>query len=245
MPRNRFGLSRNIPSPVKREVRQRCGFGCVVCGAGIYDYEHFAPEFQHARFHDPNGITLLCPQCHQRKTRRRLSIDTVESANADPVCLRSGFVSEPFDFAVGHPIEVFLGANVFRGCGSLITLGETPVLSIGPPSEVGAPFTLSTFFSDVAGRVTCVIDQNVWRAATENWDIEWSGPRLIVRRGRRDIVLDLTVEPPGRIRIERFYLQFQGRHLRSNAEMLEFSGDGVSWGQMVCMQFNGVGFHLP
>lgn len=32
--------SRNIPLPIQREVRQRCGFGCVICGMPLYEYEH-------------------------------------------------------------------------------------------------------------------------------------------------------------------------------------------------------------
>ena len=57
---NKHGLSRYIPEAIKREVRQRCGFGCVICGFGFYDYEHFDPDFADAKFHDPNGMTLLC-----------------------------------------------------------------------------------------------------------------------------------------------------------------------------------------
>ena len=32
--------SRNMPLPIQREVRQRCGFGCVVCGLPLYEYDH-------------------------------------------------------------------------------------------------------------------------------------------------------------------------------------------------------------
>ena len=56
---NDHGLSRTIPEGVKREVRQRCGFGCVICGLGFYDYEHFAPDFVDATEHNPAGMTLL------------------------------------------------------------------------------------------------------------------------------------------------------------------------------------------
>jgi hypothetical protein len=30
---NKYGLKRTIPEKIKREVRQRCGFGCVRCGS--------------------------------------------------------------------------------------------------------------------------------------------------------------------------------------------------------------------
>ena len=60
---NRFGLGRDIPGTTKRIVRQRCGFGCVVCGAAFYQYEHVDPAFADARVHDPEKICLLCGGC--------------------------------------------------------------------------------------------------------------------------------------------------------------------------------------
>ena len=29
-----------VPELMKREVRQRCGFGCVICGMPLYTYEY-------------------------------------------------------------------------------------------------------------------------------------------------------------------------------------------------------------
>ncbi|MEH2485180.1 Abi-alpha family protein [Bradyrhizobium sp. AZCC 2230] len=81
---NRHGLSRNIPADVKRTVRQRDGFGCVVCGKAIYDYEHFDPEFADATQHDPAGIVLLCISCHGKKTRGFLSKQTIAAARQSP-----------------------------------------------------------------------------------------------------------------------------------------------------------------
>lgn len=52
---NQFGLSRDIPEAVKRQVRQRDGFGCIICGSAIIEYEHFEPEFHAAKFHSVDG----------------------------------------------------------------------------------------------------------------------------------------------------------------------------------------------
>ena len=65
---NRYGLARSQLTPaIKREVRQRCGFGCIKCGNALIQYEHFDPPFEHAKEHNPNGITLLCAGCHDKK----------------------------------------------------------------------------------------------------------------------------------------------------------------------------------
>ena len=47
--KNQHGLSRSIPEDVKQHVRQECGFGCVICGNIIIDYEHIDPGFAEAR----------------------------------------------------------------------------------------------------------------------------------------------------------------------------------------------------
>ena len=56
-----------IPSGIQREVRQRCGFGCVICGMPLYEYEHMK-EWAIVREHVADDITLLCDQHHREKT---------------------------------------------------------------------------------------------------------------------------------------------------------------------------------
>ncbi|WNG79930.1 hypothetical protein C6A86_016810 [Mycobacterium sp. ITM-2016-00316] len=56
-----------IPDPMKREVRQRCGFGCVICGHPIYEYEHM-DDYAVVKRHGVANITLLCDGHHRLKT---------------------------------------------------------------------------------------------------------------------------------------------------------------------------------
>ena len=86
MTKNQFGLPRPIPEEVKRQVRERCGFGCVSCGRGIFQYDHFDPEYSEAHDHLPEGITLLCGSCHDEKKHGLLTNDKVAEMNADPFC---------------------------------------------------------------------------------------------------------------------------------------------------------------
>ena len=106
---NKYGLSRAIPAQIKREVRQRCGFGCVVCGAGIIQYEHVEPEFHEAESHDADKIALLCPQCHAKVTTRIWSKDKIKQAMRNPICKKKGFTKEAFDLGEG-PLGNILGS---------------------------------------------------------------------------------------------------------------------------------------
>lgn len=73
MSKNKHGLSRTIPDKIKEQVRKNSGFGCVICGVGIIEYEHVNPEFKDCTEHNSENITLLCPTCHSKKTRGFLS----------------------------------------------------------------------------------------------------------------------------------------------------------------------------
>lgn len=244
--RNRFGLGRTIPSDVKREVRRRCGFGCVRCGLGFYDYEHFAPDFKDATKHDPAGITLLCMQCNQKRARGQLSAETVAQANTSPYCLQKGFTREEWGFG-HHPIEVIFGGASFVDVASVIVINEYPLISILPPEDGSNFYRISALFSDRYGQPTLRIHENEWFAGAENWDVECVGPRITIRNGPNDISLVLRSDPPHRIVIEKLNMEFDGYTLKGDEEVLKFSADrGKSWnsiggGSMVGCR---VGFHL-
>lgn len=226
--RNKYGLGRTIPSEVKRIVRQRCGFGCVLCGLALYDYEHFDPDFKDALEHDPSGITLLCMQCNQKRNRRMLSVETVRKANLNPKCLAEGFANEAFDFGT-DPMEIVFAGVSFTNCPTLIEINKFPILSIQSPEEFDQPYRLSGRFADATGEITLAIKDNVWAAGADNWDVECIGPRIVIRNGPRDISLVLKSEPPRRLIVEQLNMHFDGIWLRGRSEKLEISFDNKSW----------------
>jgi HNH endonuclease len=95
---------------IKRAVRQRCGFGCVICGNPIYEYEHMVPYAQ-VREHTLDNITLLCDGHHRIKTGGLLPLEVVERANADPFNLR-GSQSSPFYLHFGSSQASMLVGSV-------------------------------------------------------------------------------------------------------------------------------------
>ena len=226
---NKFGLGRTIPSAVRREVRQRCGFGCVICGLSLYDYEHFDPDFKDAKKHDPKGITLLCMQCNQKRNRKVLSVKSVSKANEEPKSLQQGFSNEAFDFG-SDPIEVVFAGVTFKNCDHLIRVAGIPILSINSPEEEHEPFRLSGRFCDDAGAATLKIEDNVWSVGADNWDVECEGPRITIRKGPGDIVLVLRSEPPEKLVVERLNMEFEGMFFRGSKDLLEISNDGINWG---------------
>lgn len=236
---NRHGLSRTVPADVKREVRQRCGFGCVICGFGFYDYEHFDPDFLDATEHNPKGMTLLCSQCNQKRARGgRLSAHSVALANANPKCLERGFASEMFDFH-SDPIEIVFAGVTFYDCKHLIVVNERPILSVAPSLGGNAPVLLSGVFCDSMGRETLTITENEWSVESGNWDVECEGPRITIRSAPRQIALVLRLNSPKGIVIERIDMLFEGVRFIGNEKMLKFSLDGIHWREWVGCSLGG------
>lgn len=226
--KNRHGLSRRVPADVKRVIRQRCGFGCVICGFGFYEYEHFAPDFTDATEHNPKGMTLLCSQCNQKRARGRLSAASVALANDNPKCLEQGFANELFDFH-REPLEIVFGGMVFYNCNHLIVINDHPILTVQSSAEPNSPMLLSGVFCDVLGREMLRIDENEWSVKSDNWDVDCEGPRITIRSAPRQIALVLKMNPPRGLTVERLDMTFEGVRLIGDEQNLQFSMDGRVW----------------
>lgn len=219
MTTNKHGLSRYIELPKKREVRQRVRFGCIFDGNILVDYDHFDPEFSDCTEHRPDGITLLCLECHGKKTRKRLTNDMVARQNETPYCHTAPSAWTNLDWD-DTPIEVRLGRTEFHGVGSRFTVYGVDILKVDPPEMLGAPFRLSARFFDRDGKETVRITDNHVEAMTDSWDVIEEANRITVRTGLGDISLQILHEPPNRFLIERLNMRY-GDHI------IELGNDGL------------------
>lgn len=215
---NRHGLSRDIPEPIKRQVRQNCGFGCVVCGASIIEYEHVDPEFADATEHDAVKITLLCPQCHTKVTTGMWSKEKIKEAQSNPKCKQTGFSNEIFDLK-SHPTLLF-GGIICTKCYIPIMVKGTPLFHFAAGEEPGAPFRLSETFCDSDGALSLEIKDNEWFALSSNWDVEISGRTITVRDAPRHISLKLTAHPPDSLIVEKLDMLLSGYHFIADEGVL-------------------------
>ena len=199
--KNKFGLTRYIETEVTYEIRKRSGFGCVICGIGIIEYEHVDPDFAEAKTHDPDCMTILCPTCHAKKTRKFLSTDTIKRAMTNPKCLQQGFSKEVLDIGNGSPTFIFAGSE-FSNCRIPLIISGVNVIEFSPPETQGGPFRLSGNFFDSCGQKTLQIIDNEWQASTQNWDVEVTGGRIIVSESKNKIHLALKAIDANKIEVE-------------------------------------------
>lgn len=209
--------SRNIPLPIQREVRQRCGFGCVVCGLPLYEYEHME-EWAKVKRHIADEITLLCDQHHREKTGGLLPKEVVAKANETPFNLRKG-VSKPYDLHfAGESAEIVVGGNSFtcqdQGYGTIMMPITVDGIALVGLIIADGHLLLNLAIFDEFNAPVLHIKNNQLFYSTDPWDIQLVGTNLIVRERHRKILIDIMFEPPNRVIINR------GRFLRNGVEVL-------------------------
>ena len=246
---NRYGLERDIPESVKLAVRQNSGFGCVICGMGIYDYEHVEPEFKDAQDHVAASITLLCPNHHAMKTRGTLPKTEVKKHMKSPAAFKSGFTFGPL-FYEGGPIKVKIGDSVFSDTPYPITVGGIPMLSVRHPIDEGGPVNISAIMADYSGQPMMGINNNEWRASNERWDVKSEGSRITIRNGPKNIGLRFKNDPSDGIVFESARIAFAGlRIIVSPNGALECTLNGQVIATFAGVTTEGcrvgIGFSLP
>lgn len=227
--RNPHGLSRDIPADVKRAVRHACGYGCVICGCAIVEYEHVDPPFNEAREHDPRSITLLCPQCHAKVTRGFVSKQTVQEAMLNPRCRNQGYANEFFDIGRTHPTLVFAGMTIAETAIPIQVRGIA-LFQVQEAEEDGGPFRLDGTFYNSRGELSLQIIQNEWREMSSSWDVEAVGGVITIRDNPRHISLMLRAQPPDALIVEQLDMYLANYRFLGNADQLtvEFPGGGRS-----------------
>src|SRR5690606_23481389 len=119
-------ISRNIPLDVKRKVRQRCGFGCVICGFPLYEYDHMK-QWSEVKEHIADDITLLCDTHHKMVTNKMISREQISQYNFDPFTLRQGRSSTLPLYYEGKNCSISMGTSIFRALAQLCLIHSRPL----------------------------------------------------------------------------------------------------------------------
>ncbi|RSS77795.1 HNH endonuclease [Streptomyces sp. WAC06128] len=211
-----------VPEPIKRQIRQRCGFGCVICGLPLYEYEHMS-EWSNVKRHDPDEMTLLCPTHHAEKTRGLLPVAEVRAANRQPFNFRSG-QSESFPLRYsGDSCLVKAGGGTWRqdftqdAVVPLVVIRGCPVVEIKKQDE---RLLLSMRIYSKQGKLLLKIIENELVFSVASWDVELTGRRLTIRGGARDILAQIEFHTPDVIVITRGVFAFGGFQVQVEPEFI-------------------------
>lgn len=196
---------------MKRAIRQRCGFGCVICGYPLYEYDHVT-GWANVLVHNETEITLLCPTHHSEATRGLLPREIIERANNDPHNLKAGFSKNYFLNYAGGNLVTDIGGNFFHTQIALMIDGQ-PI--VGYQSD-GENLLLYVKLFDEGNNLLLSIEANELVYSVDPWDIELVGTQLTLRAGRGRFILRLNFQVPNKLRIDRGILQYNGRSIQIN-----------------------------
>lgn len=203
---------RTIPAHIKREVRQRCYFGCVICGKPLYEYEHMK-EWAIVKRHLADEITLLCDQHHREKTNGLLPKEKVYEANKNPFN-KIHKISNPYHLHFsGKNAEFEIGSNIFiaqdYGNGMLLMpliISDIPLLFF--KLKDGKIF-LNLFLNNKNNETILKIIDNELIYVPVSWDIEFKGRKLKINEKQRDILIEIEFLPPNKIKISKGKIYFK------------------------------------
>ncbi len=216
---NKHGLSRDIPSPTKRAVRRECGFGCVICGCCIYQYEHIEPEWRDAKAHAVSAIALLCGRCHDLVTRGFVQKQEIAEARLHPYCMEHGYgavsLSGPRS---DQRFCVSLGGCTFVNPRCILRVFSTDLLSIREPEVDSGPVRISAAFFNTRGQSILEIVENEYRVRSTNWDVEAVGGLFVVNDPTTE-VLRLEIKEPQHIRVTRMQMTYNGATIMCDANV--------------------------
>ncbi|MCV7674868.1 MULTISPECIES: HNH endonuclease [Micrococcus] len=182
-----------IPNDVKRAVRQRCGFGCILCGMPLFDYEHIV-EYSQVRTHEADNIVLLCPNHHALKTRKQMSTAELRGASEAPFNRGKG-VTTPRDFSSFQPpAKLIIGTNVAvigAAGGSALQVDGQDLLRF---DFVEGRLVLGVDIEDSRGQLLLKVESGELIHSTTEWDYEYVANRLRIRAAPGEIVLDIVFD---------------------------------------------------
>lgn len=220
MTQNKYGLDRYIDADTKRAIRQRCGFGCVICGCGIVQYHHFAPPFADAVRHDPAGITLLCVKCHDLTHRGIITDQFVANKNALPQCVQAGHTGD-FLFLCNGQVPVRFGSSRVRA-STILMHDDQVVFGFSAPEQPGSPVQLNAILTDDRGNELLRIINNEWQVGIGRYDISVTADTLKVNTSPSDTILEMSLAAGREIWIRKLNMHYRGFSVLANEDSFTF-----------------------
>lgn len=212
---NKHGLKRHIPAEIKRQIRRNSKFGCILCRKGFYQYEHIDPTYEDAKEHNADDMCCLCGACHDSVSRGQISKGAVKAAylkiRKSPPDVTSPPVG-PLDFHDGTA-ELKIGNLLYSHVVHTVLRYHGQDVITVKPGEGEEPGKISAIFTNDCGEKMLELRENEWVGSLDNWDIEVVGKRISVRSSSGKIALQLRLNPPGRIIIERLDMRIGDGHV--------------------------------
>lgn len=203
---NKFGLKRYIPADIRAQIRRESHFGCVICGCLLVDYEHIEPEFNNAKEHNPEHMTLLCPDCHNRVTRKLISKKDVWKAKQNPQANKTKQVHDLLHIDT-NDLEILIGNSKAKQCNIILTLYGKPIIWFEPPIEPDEPSKICAIFYNADGKIHSAINRNQISISTSSFDVQSTSTNIKIKHDNKTS-LELSREGGVPLKISRMIFRY-------------------------------------
>lgn len=185
----------DIPDSIKRAVRQKCRFSCVVCGSLLCEIHHIIPHSQ-CNSHELDNLVMLCKKHHGEVN--------FMYPGQEKDYLRQHLQQENFWIRGAQlhsvPIKLKIGNNIINSCflssrhKCILLFIEGHMYVDVALTQAGIPvFTMK--MNDSSGKKVFEVIDNVIAVNCACWDIEQIGTKTIIREGSRKILLSIDFCP--------------------------------------------------
>jgi len=208
-----------MSSQIKREVRKRCGFGCVVCGMPLYEYHHME-EWSKVKAHVANDITLLCDFHHKQVSNNLLDCQKVIDANTCPYNMANGISGKmPISYS-GNKCKIVMGSNSWEAElkseeDYLHAIMVNGVNILGFRIEDSHLLISLNMFDRLNNRVLEIIDNELCYCI-HRWDIELIKNRLTIFNSQKEKAIAIMFNPPSEIILVNANIYCDGYRISTN-----------------------------
>lgn len=236
--------NREIPEPIKRIVRQRCGFGCIICGNPIIQYHHIE-EWAVVKEHRPENITLLCPSHHMDVTATRIPKSIILEANQIPYCVTNQ-QSSPYKlfYTLDEECSVMIGSLCFRMIYTSNLFSQiTPIMiddmRIIQFVRVENKLGLFVNIFNNKNQLVLKIYNNELIMSTGQWDITFIGNKLTIKQDNQNLLCEIKFNTPSGITITKANLYYNKHHVVINENGLQ--NQNVHLSRLTVYSYVGIG----
>lgn len=222
----------NIPESIKKEVRKKCYYGCVICGNPITEYEHIE-EWHKVKKHEVENLTLLCSSHHAEVTKKMIDKEYIREKTLDPFNKNRAETPNHHIYFRGNEFKVVIGTTIFEE--ENFTNEERVIIKIANKPIVTAKFENNnllismTFFDNNDIAVFKIVD-NELILSTEGYDIKNITNRFIITKYER-VIFEFEVSPPKKLIISKMNMIYRGRHILVEGGAIKYSGVSIIGGK--------------
>lgn len=208
MTKSKNKLPRKISPQIKKRIRKRCGFGCVICGCSIIEYHHFSIPYSEAKFHDENGITLLCGNCHNKVHKGIISSEYVVDANNNPYCKTTRNANDILYLGkVLLPVKI--GSSTIHA-KTIILYDNHVVFGFNESESKNSPIRLNAIITDNEEKEILRIENNEWIVGSACFDLTVIKSSLKITNEQKKVIFEMNLGANNSIEINQINMNYKG-----------------------------------